>query len=249
MSLPAVRRVAVTRDEPDDGPLHAALRAAGLDPHPCPVLVEHPAPVEALSAAAAALDDVEWLVCASARAVRALRAVRPGPWTARLRTAAVGLATARALTDAGTVAPIVGDGAGAEALWARLAGEGPWTDRRVLVLTTPGGRTTLAERLRHAGARVHDCEAYRMAPRAAAAIACDWAAAAPAAAVIASPRAAEILAAAVGAEALRRPAIVAIGATTAAALARLDVPCRVAPAADFAAAARAVAGRLAGERA
>jgi uroporphyrinogen-III synthase len=237
-----VRRVAVTRDEPADGPLSTALRAEGLDARPCPVLSEAPAPAGPLARVAEALPRFDWLVCASARAVRALREARAEPWPDGLRTAAVGAATARALVEAGAASAtmVVGTG-GAEALWARLRGQGPWTGRRVLVPTTPGGRPFLADALRAAGAEVQIVDAYHMAARPAPDIAADWAAAAPHAAVLASPRAVAALAAAIGAAALRAVHVVAIGPTTAAALAALGVPHAVSAAADLRAAARAAA--------
>ncbi len=237
--MPAILpwRVAVTRDEDREGPLARALAAHGFVPVPCPVLVETPpADTAALAAAARDLDRVDWVIVASARAVHALTRLRQGPWPAGLSTAAVGEGTARALGAAGvTRPPVVGAGDGAGALWAVLGTTARWSGMRVLVPTTPGGRTDLADHLRAAGADVTTVEAYRMTARPPAAIVADWARGAPEAVVVASARTAETLAAAVGVAALRALPVVAIGTTTAAALDRLGVP-NVRPArADFAA--------------
>lgn len=240
-------RVCVTRDEPVDGPLAAALRAQAFLPVLCPVLtLAPPADPGPLAEAARDLEGYDWIVCASARAVVALSSLRQGPWPSTLQAAAVGATTAQALRDAGVASPVTADEGGAEPLWAALAGIASWPGTRVLVPTTPGGRTVLAEQLRAAGARVDDVEAYRMVPRDPGAIARDWTAAAPEAVVIASPRVARCLAGAVGAGALARlHAVVAIGATTAAALHDLAVPCVTASATSFASAAATLAARRA----
>ena len=245
-------RVCVTRDEAADGPLGTALRARAFAPVPCPVLVEAP-PEDArpLAQAAGQLERDDWIVCASARAVQAVTRARGRAWPARARTAAVGAATARAIAQAGVLEPVVTAPVdGADGLWAVLRDAAAWPGVRVLVLTTDGGRRLLADRLRRTGALVDEVAAYRMAPREAAAIARDWTAAAPDAAIIASPRVAATLAEAMGAEALTAlRCVVAIGPTTAAALARLGVPCVTATLVDFAAAADTLASARAGERA
>lgn len=199
-----------------------------LEPQP-------PADPAALEAAAAQLGVYDWLVCASPRAVSALREWRgPAPWPERLRTAAVGAATARALHEAGAAAPpLTGPGDGAASLWARLADAANWPDQRVLVLTTPGGLTVLADHLTGAGARVKVVEAYAMRPRAATDIRHDWAIADPDAVVVTSPRSADVLVGAIGSAALVRPWVVAIGDTTSERLRGLAIPHDVAPTADL----------------
>lgn len=250
-SAAPVWRVGVTRDEAADGPLGAALRAHAFAPVACPVLLEAP-PEDArpLAQAAGQLERYDWIVCASARAVQAVTRTRDHAWPPHARTAAVGAATARAIAQAGVLAPAVtAPGDGADALAAVLRETAAWSGARVLVLTTDGGRRLLADRLREWGARVDEVEAYRMAPREATAIARDWTAAAPEAVVIASPRVAATLAGAVGTEALAvLRCVVAIGATTAAALTHHGVPSVTAPAADFAAAAATLAAARAGAR-
>jgi uroporphyrinogen-III synthase len=236
--------VAITRDEPDTGPLHQALGRRGFATPACPVLTATaPAEPEMLMRAATRLHQYAWVICASARAVEALCSRRSGPWPATLRSAAVGHATAAALVAHGaTPPPVVADRAGADALWQTLAPMDAWIGLPVLVLTTEGGRTSLIEGLAGAGARVDVVEAYRMTPRPAEAIRADWAAAAPDAVVLASPRTATALVEAVGPDALSGlRAVVAIGGTTAGALAERGVPCRTSPSASFEAVAEMLA--------
>lgn len=235
-------KVAVTRDEPDDGALHVALRHLGLSPVRCVVLEQHPpADIAALKAAADSLERFDWVICSSVRAVTAIVGARSRPWPAGVQTAAVGARTADALANAGAVpAPLVGAGDGADALWARLS-ELRWEGSRVLLPVDPGGRPVLGRSLRDAGAVVHEIEAYRMVPRSDDRIRADWAEASPEAAVIASPKVATRLAAAVGVNALRRlTAIVAIGPATSAALTAAGVPHDVSPRADLIEAARMI---------
>ncbi len=243
LSTSCSRRVAVTRDEDRDGPLVRALVAEGLTPVACPVLVEAPAADrDALQRAADGLDAMDWLIASSARAVTRFAACRRVAWPRHLRTAAVGPATAAALREQGVTDTIVAaDGDGADALWATLADAASWDGCRVMVLSTPGGRTVITDHLRSRGADVIVVEAYRMLPRPPGAIAADWTAASADAAVVASPRVAETLVAAIGASALAECRVVAIGFTTAEALGRLGVPHEVAERATFAAVAKLLA--------
>jgi uroporphyrinogen-III synthase len=241
-------RVAVTRDEGPDGPLSRALRDVGLEPVWCPVVREQPPQdPRALAAAAARLDEYDWLVFASVRAVAALMSARTQPLPRGVRTAAVGARTAEALIAAGAdPVPLVADEAGADALWAVLRGSGTWCGRRVLVLTVPGGRRVLIDGLRSAGARVDEVEAYRMLPRAPEEIADVWTRLAPDVVVLASPSAVQALAAAVGPATLGRlRAVVAIGPTTAAALALHGIRSSMPARADF----TEIARHLSSERA
>ena len=226
----------MVREEFPGGPLASALQRRGLVPVACPVLIagppEDPGP---LSEAARRLAQYDWVIAASVRAVEGLGQALHMPFPAGTRAAAVGSATAAVLQGLGVASPpVVANEAGAEALWNVLAGQDRWPGRRVLVLTTPGGRTALADGLRAAGARVESVEAYRMEPRPAADIERDWEAAHADALAIGSPRAVTTLIEAVGREAVSHlAATVAIGGTTAAALQALGIPARVAPDASF----------------
>jgi uroporphyrinogen-III synthase len=198
-----------------------------------------------LADAVAHLDHYAWIVCASVRAVETLGRAWAAPWPSGLRAAAVGARTAAAMERLGSDAPVVPPVSGSEGLWEVLAQLDAWPGRRVLLLTTPGGRTTLAERLRAAGAQVDSVEAYRMIPRDSADILRDWTAAAAEALVLASPRAALGLLEAVGPDALTSlHAVVAIGETTAGALRPYGIYCHVAPEAAFESVADTVARLL-----
>jgi hydroxymethylbilane synthase len=238
--LRAPRRVAVTRDDAADGRLAGALRRHGLEPVDCAVIVEAPpADREPLRRAAEALERYDWLVAASARAVRALLAARDGrPLPPELRTAAVGAATAAALEACGARAPLTAPAAGAEALVEALSGADRWAGRSVLLPRATGGRRELARALRAWGAKVDEVVAYGMAERPGEEIRHQWRCARPDAAVVASPSAARALVGALGVEELRAlEAVVAIGDTTARALAHLGVAATVPARADFEAAA------------
>lgn len=218
-------RVAVTRDEDANGPWHLALKEAGFEPVAMPIVTEGPPPDAArLEASARDLSDYDWVICASARSVRALSEARGSQFPDRPRTAAVGIVTAAAMRAAGAANPIVAEKAGAAALWDRLRGEDTWRGRRVLIATVPGGRQELINGLRAAGAIVDAVDCYAMHTRPATEIKRDWDAARPDAALLASPSIVQRLADAIGVDALRGlRAIVPIGLTTAAALANIGI--------------------------
>ena len=74
----------MTRAEDESGPLGSALRARGLTPVSCPLLVEALLDDQTpLRDAAARLASYDWIVVASTRAVDALGAHRDGPWARR----------------------------------------------------------------------------------------------------------------------------------------------------------------------
>ncbi|TMQ67788.1 MAG: uroporphyrinogen-III synthase [Candidatus Eisenbacteria bacterium] len=240
-------RVAVTRDEGGEGVLSEALRRHGMEPVPCPVVAEMP-PLDPapLAAAARTLEEYDWMIAASARAVAALMALRAGRLLPReLRTAAVGPSTAQALALSGAVTAVTAATAGAAPLLEILRPLDRWPERRVLLPRAAEGRPEILEALRGWGARVDDVVAYRTVPRPPAEIAAAWRDAAPDAAVVASPVAARALVQALGAAALRRlEPVVAIGSTTSMALVALGVRAVVPPRAAF----EAVAALLAGMR-
>jgi uroporphyrinogen-III synthase len=142
-------------------------------------------------------------------------------------------------------APVVPPSAGAEALWTAMARMDRWPERDVLVLTTRGGGTMLADELRRAGARVHLVEAYRVRPRDPGVIRHDWQTADPDAVVVGSGRSAQALIDAIGSAALiDLRAVVALGDSAAKRLSELRVAFRRAPEASFEAAAEMVASLL-----
>lgn len=211
-------RVAITRA--DEASVRA-LAARGFEPSALAVLVEGPPPdPQRLSEMARRLDEFDWVFCASARSVRTLSDARGARWPVSVRTAAVGAVTATAIVEAGGMEPVVGDEFNAGALWERLRGMDDWSKRRVLVTTVAGGRRELIDALRAAGATVTEVEAYTMLANPSTRVRDAWRRIDPHAAIVGSAATARHLVDAVGVEALAAlKAIVAIGPTTAAALA------------------------------
>jgi uroporphyrinogen-III synthase len=229
-------RVAVTRDEPVDGPLTLALRRAGLEPVRCAAVRSAPAPEpDRFARIARNLGFYDWLVVASARAVSALGSARDGePLPKHLRTAAVGARTARALAECGAIAPLFPGREGAGPLILLLREVGDWAGLRVLMPRALEGGRQISIALHGFGAHVDEVIAYRTIACETEAIRRDWRAAAADAVVVASPIAAEALTGALGSDVLRRlDAVVAIGKTTATALGRVGVPALVPAHADF----------------
>lgn len=213
-------RVAVTRDDKADGSVAAMLDAAGFIPLPIPILIEGPAPdPRQLQRVANDLEAFDWIVCASARAVRAISSARGSRWPSQPRTAAVGAITALAMRDAGARDPIVAETFTARALMERLSHSEMWPGKNVLITTVAAGRRDLIDGLRHRGAEVTELQAYTMIGRSHADIRQEWTAAAPDAVILGSAETARHLVAAIGVDALQTlQAIVPIGPTTAAAL-------------------------------
>ncbi|HWI20449.1 MAG TPA: uroporphyrinogen-III synthase [Vicinamibacterales bacterium] len=228
-------RVAVTRDDEGEGAVRRALENAGFVAVACPVIVEGPPPdPERLHAAARGLERFDWVICASVRAVRALTAARGSRWPKRLRTAAVGKATAAAMREAGASDPVVGEAFNAKALWETLRSLDDWQGKKVLVPTVAGGRQELIEGLRKQGAHVTEVEAYTMTARPHDAIRRDWVHADPEAVILGSPATARRLIHAVGVDALAElKAIIAIGPTTHAALKEAGLSARMPREATF----------------
>lgn len=212
-------RVAVTRDDKADA-VASALEAAGFTAVSVPVLIEGPAPdPHQLQRVARDLESFDWIICASARAVRAISLARGSRWPAQPRTAAVGAVTERAMRDAGASHPVIAEVYTAQALLEKLRTFDTWSDRRVLITTVAGGRRELIEGLRREGARITEIEPYTMAPRAAIDIRRDWDGARPDAVILGSAETARQLLAAIGIDAFRGlKAIIPIGPTTATAL-------------------------------
>jgi uroporphyrinogen-III synthase len=119
-------RVVVTRAEHQAAGLAAALAEAGAAVELLPLLEvvppDDPAP---LARAAAQLALFDWVVFTSANAVRALLPLAGDAWPPRLRTAAVGAATAAALrahdVEPAVVAPATAAQGGDDAEPARAA--------------------------------------------------------------------------------------------------------------------------------
>ncbi|MGQ0723426.1 MAG: uroporphyrinogen-III synthase, partial [Candidatus Eiseniibacteriota bacterium] len=232
--------VLVTREEGGGGPLSAALRSRGARVVNLPLLETLP-PEDpgALRAEAARLDSYDWVVLTSARAARALaEATRNG---GQPRLAVVGEATAREARARGWEPAVVGRG-GAADLAVALAESGAKLDgARVLWAAADRARSDGVRALESAGASVRVVTAYRTVTRRHAEVRGTLAGEAIDAVALASPSAAEALAAGLAGAWFTLP-VAAIGATTADAARRLgftDVVTADRP--DFEALAEAVA--------
>jgi uroporphyrinogen-III synthase len=160
-------RVVVTRAAHQAEGLAQAFAAAGAQVECLPLLdVVPPADPRPLERAAAELPLYDWAVFTSANAVEALMQFAGGALPPRLRTAAVGRATAAALR-AWEVEPAVVAGPDGAALVAALAPHVA-RRRRVLVPQAADARRTLADGLAEAGAEVAIVVAYekRLPPEA-----------------------------------------------------------------------------------
>jgi uroporphyrinogen-III synthase len=163
-------RVVVTRAGRQAGGLAAALAAAGATVEPLPLLeVVPPAEPAPLARAAAELPLYDWVVFTSTNAVHALLPGAPGALPPRLRTAAVGAATAAALRGLG-VEPTLMAWAGNESAGGLLALLLPHLDcgQRVLLPQAADALPTLRDGLRAAGIAAVAVAAYekRLPPEA-----------------------------------------------------------------------------------
>lgn len=229
MSSPRLdrRTVVVTRSKGGEDALAARLRALGAEVREIPsIAFAPPADPGPLDAALRDLGRFEWAVFASAtaveRTVERLAALGLAPAAlARLSLAAVGPATAEALTGAVRAPDLVPAESKGEAMAAALAPR--VRGRRVLLPRPAEGRPELLEGLRAAGADVAAVEAYRTVPAPPEAVRplAAWIEAGEVAAVaFASPSAVRAVIAGLGERAtlLRRVPLAAIGPTTADAL-------------------------------
>lgn len=214
----AGRLVAVTRPAERAGELVARLEALGAEVLLAPAIEVAP-PADPGALAAALSEAWDWVVFTSANAVTAV--VGAGTTLGGARIAAVGRATARALEDAGIEVALQPDRGGAEALLEAFPA-GSLAGARVLLPRAEGGLDTFPAGARARGAAVSVVTAYRTRGRPAAAEALR-----PAlrrgtldAVVFTSPSGVEAVASGLGDDAgrLRGVALVAIGATTLAAL-------------------------------
>ena len=237
----AGRRVVTTRGTSAGDRLRTLLGEAGASVVTWPTC-EYPPPRDPalLEAALARLDRFDWVVFTSARAVARVGGAAPAPPTVRdpagapatspgpsPRVAVVGPATARAATMAGWTVAVEGRGPGARDLAAGVAATFPLAGARVLFPAGSGAAATVEEEFTALGARVTRVEAYRtvVTPPPAGQVRADLAAGVDAV-TFASPAAVEAVDRALGGEMARTlagVAVVCIGPTTGAALARRGV--------------------------
>jgi len=197
----------VTRPRAQAQELARRVREAGGEPVVFPTLeIEPPRDPATLAALLARLEEFDLAVFVSRNAVeRGLEALGR-PWPKKVRVAAIGAGTARALAARGFARVLAPEGGrpDSEALLAlpelsRLAGE------RVIVFRGEGGREYLREELEARGARVAYAECYRRSrPTAdAAPLAAAWRRGEIHAATVNSAQALANLCALLGAEGLR----------------------------------------------
>ena len=173
----AGRRILVTRASDDAGRWAARLAACGALPVTLPCLVCEPIS-DAVTAGRlrAAIDRADWLVVTSARGVRAVAGLLGGaPSVAapvalprRVRIAAVGPATARAVTDHFGRVDLIAQVNTAVGLAHELAdavrSRGGATPARVVLAGPAGGRHDATMVLAAAGVAVTEVAVYRTVP-------------------------------------------------------------------------------------
>lgn len=161
----AGRRVLITRARQQAGQLSAELAKLGAETIEIPAIeIVPPASYKTLDAALQNLHGYQWLIVTSANAVRAIQErcaalnLSPADFS-RLKIAAVGASTARALEEAGYPVAVTPKEYVAESLLVALDDQ---TDgANVLIALAAGARDVIPETLKRRGARVDVVEAYR----------------------------------------------------------------------------------------
>jgi uroporphyrinogen-III synthase len=166
----AGRRIVITRAREQAGELVHALTALGAVVVTAPAIrIEPLADLEPLRVALANLGRYRWIVFTSQNAVQVVFEQLP-VWgyasnqVATARVAAIGPATADALSARGVPADLVPDGYVAESLVEAIASQGDLHGARVLIPQAEVARDTLAEGLRKLGADVDVIPVYRTVP-------------------------------------------------------------------------------------
>ena len=162
-------RVLVTRSPHQSSELATKLRELELEPVLVPAIeLAPPSSFEALDAAVAGLGEFHWLVFTSANAVEVFRRrvefLRVDAAGTRVRVAAIGPSTARALEAVGLTAEVIPPQAVAESLTEALlphARQADGTATRFLLVRAEDARDVIPEALRGAGAEVTIAAAYR----------------------------------------------------------------------------------------
>lgn len=165
-SLPlAGRRVLVTRAIHQAGKLSEGLRTLGAIPVEVPILeIRPPESFEAVDLALRDLKSYDWLILTSANAVQALKQRAKVldislAASATRNVAAIGSATARAVTDAGLVVTLVPVAYVAESLVGALKDQ--MSGQKVLLARAEVARDVIPDALRSAGAKVDVVDVYR----------------------------------------------------------------------------------------
>src|ERR1700676_2345035 len=151
--------VVVTRAEARDGPLSSQLRRLGMNVLLWPAVRVAPPAAGALEAALARIGEFNWIVFASRHAVAAvLKSMPRRPQS--LRVAAIGRATAQVLSHRGFAVDLMPNEANAAALVNAFAAVG-CAGARILYPASSRALPTIMQGLRQLGAEVHQVEAYR----------------------------------------------------------------------------------------
>jgi uroporphyrinogen-III synthase len=151
--------VVVTRAESHDGPLSTQLRGLGLNVLLWPAVSVAPASGNSLERTLARIEDFDWIVFASRNAVAAVIRWLPRLPSA-LRVAAIGRATAQVLRRRGFRVDLVPNEANAAALVDAFAAVG-CAGARILYPASSRALPTIAQGLTQLGAQVQQVEAYR----------------------------------------------------------------------------------------
>lgn len=162
----AGRRILVTRAAHQAGKLSAGLRALGAEPIEVPLIeIQPPLSIEPLDQALRKLANYHWLLFTSANTVRAVaaRAREMGiPLMASTaKVAAIGTATAEALTREGLTVSLVPERYVAEGLIESLSAQDQLAGRRILLARAEIARDVIPHALRAAGAHVDVADSYR----------------------------------------------------------------------------------------
>ena len=167
MPSSAPKRILVTRSRSQNSELAAQLKAVGAEPILIPTIsIGGLESYAALDAAIEGLRTFDWLVFTSANAVAAFaeRGFKLQQTTRDdqpFRVAAIGSATARALTGIGLPPDLLPAQAVAESLAEALLPRIIPRQTRILLVRAVEARDTLPNSLRHAGADLTIAPAYR----------------------------------------------------------------------------------------
>ncbi len=152
-------RVVVTRAESRDGPLSSQLRTLGLEVLLWPAVSVTAASGAAFEQALARIEEFNWIVFASRAAVTAVINSCPR-LPASVRVAAIGRATAQVLRGRGFRVDLMPNEANAASLVNAFATEG-CAGARILYPASSRALPTIAQGLTQMGAQVLQVEAYR----------------------------------------------------------------------------------------
>lgn len=154
-------RVLVTRPVAQAKALCERIEQAGGIPIHLPALAVEAVHDDSSQQRCQSAADYDWLIFISRNAVEHAHACLPVPLPAAVKVAAIGEATATALSGAGVQATLLAKGSGTSESLLTEPVLAEMTGQRVLILRGEGGRERLAETLRERGAQVDYADLYR----------------------------------------------------------------------------------------